>query len=633
MAVGLLSVTAPVLESTALASLPELATSWNFTGSLNAHRHHHTATLLPNGKVLVAGGRDGSSILRSAELYDPATGTWSVTGRLSTSRIFHTATLLPNSKVLIAGGYTSDAPPSFGITNSAELYDPATGTWSATGALTAHRAWHSATLLPNGKVLLAGGAGGSDNSSILDTAELYDPATGTWSATGRLRGARYAHTATPLQNGKVLVAGGSNDGDLASTLDTAELYDPATGMWSITGDLNESRVLHTATLLPSGKVLVAGGYNWPPTSLNSAELYDPAAGTWSNTGNLIAARDSHTATLLPNGKVLVAGGDDWNRGFPPTSLNSAELYDPPTGAWSNTARLNTSRYSHTATLLQNGKVLVAGGDNDLSGTLNSAELYDPAITSTVNPIDDPQFFVRQQYLDFLSREPEAGGFNAWLGVLNGCADIFTGPEVSSGCDRILVSQSFFQSPEFQLKGFYVFRFYRLAFNRLPEYSEIDSDMNFVAGATAEEVSARKAQLAASFTQRAEFAAAFGQLMNAGYVAALLGRYGLTQISTPDPLQPDGAAKVTLTAAELTNRLDAEALTRAQVFRAVADSDEVNAREFDNAFVAMQYYGYLRRKPEQAGFEAWLRVLQAGDTRTMVNGFLNSIEYRLRFGTP
>jgi len=367
----------------------------------------------------------------------------------------------------------------------------------------------------------------------------------------------------------------------------------------------------------------------PPTPFDPATYFADFGPAWSPDGSKIVfsrfvncdINDCYSARLY----VINSDGSNLTDLTPQDNLGNGP-------AWSPDGR----------------KIVFGGGDlyvinPDGSGLTNLTNTndrfeYSPSwqplsLPPAVNPIDDPQFFVRQQYLDFLSREPEAGGFNAWVSVLNGCANIFTGPEVSSGCDRIFVSQSFFQSPEFQLKGFYAFRFYRVAFNRLPEYSEIVSDISFVAGATAEEVYARKAQLAVAFTQRQEFQTAYGGLSNSSYVAALLGHYGLTQISTPDPQQPDGAAKVTLTAAELTNRLDAAALTRAQVFRAVADSDEVNAREFDNAFVAMQYYGYLRRKPEQAGFEAWLRVLQAGDTRTMVHGFVNSIEYRLRFGTP
>ncbi|HEX8456544.1 MAG TPA: SBBP repeat-containing protein [Pyrinomonadaceae bacterium] len=260
-------------------------------------------------------------------------------------------------------------------------------------------------------------------------------------------------------------------------------------------------------------------------------------------------------------------------------------------------------------------------DNDAVGAQN------PVTTSF-------PFFVQQQYLDFLSREADPGGLNAWLGVLNNCANAFTGPNVPSQCDRIYVSgEGFFRSQEFQLKGFYVFRFYKVAFNRLPEYLEVVSDMSFVAGQTAEEVYARKAQVASSFTGRAEFRTLYGGLTNAQYVDVLLGRYGLTQVVTPDPAQPDGSQKVTLTSADLTNRLNNGTLSRAQVLRAVADSDAVGAREFNNAFVGMQYYGYLRRKPDPGGFDAWLRVLQSGDVRTMVNGFVNSTEYKLRFGQP
>src|SRR6266550_2999128 len=168
------------------------------TGSLNIARESHTATLLPNGKVLVAGGRTGAGVLSSAELYDPASGTWSATGSLNTARRFHTATLLPNGKVLVAGG---------AILPSEELYDPASGAWSPTGSLITGRCRHTATLLPNGKVLVAGGQG--TGGVILSSAEVYDPASGTWSATGSLNTARWFHTATLLPNGKMLVAGGA----------------------------------------------------------------------------------------------------------------------------------------------------------------------------------------------------------------------------------------------------------------------------------------------------------------------------------------------------------------------------------------------------------------------------------------
>lgn len=260
-------------------------------------------------------------------------------------------------------------------------------------------------------------------------------------------------------------------------------------------------------------------------------------------------------------------------------------------------------------------------------------IQDDDAAGAPNPIFTTPFFVRQHYLDFLSREPEPS--EPWSAILNNCPNAFNldPNSQSAACDRITVSQSFLGSLEFRVKGFYVFRFYKLAFNRLPEYAEIVSDMSFVAGATEAEVYARKEQLSRLFTARDEFRNVYDSLSNSDFVATLLGRYQLAQITAPDPAQPDGTTKVTLTQAALITQLDNRALTRAQVFRAVADSDEVNAREFNNAFVAMQYYGYLRRKPEQAGYEAWLAVLQRGDIRTMVNGFVNSTEYRLRFGNP
>ena len=207
--------------------------------------------------------------------------------------------------------------------------------------------------------MLVAGGDYADN-----TAELYDPATETWTRTGNLNIARYGHTATLLPNGKVLVAGGFASG--IGALASAELYDPASGTWALTGSLADARALHTATLLPNGKVLIAAG-----DLLASAELYDPATGTWTRTDGLAAARYDHTATLLPNGKVLVAGGEG-HSGF----LASAELYDPASATWTATGNLINERWQHTATLLPDGNVLVAGGGESIP--IASAELYDPA---------------------------------------------------------------------------------------------------------------------------------------------------------------------------------------------------------------------------------------------------------------
>ncbi len=363
--------------------------TWAATGSLGAARDSHTATLLPNGKVLVAGGYNGSD-LASAELYDPASGTWTATGSLTTARDTHTATLLPNGKVLVAGGFSGFSFPA-----SEELYDPASGTWMATGSLATERGYHTATLLPSGKVLVAGGDDNGGNA--LASAELYDPASGTWTATGSLGTARAQHTATLLSNGKVLLTGGfDSSGDSSAS---AELYDPASGTWTGTGSLATARQLHTATLLANGKVLVAGGQNITGgafTPLANAELYDPANGTWTTTGSLATARGHHTETLLPNGKVLVVGGtfDLFNKDV----LASAELYDPASGAWGAAGRLVTARNLHTATLLPNGKVLVAGG-YDGSSYLASAELFGvPAPPALLNISTRMRVLVGEQVL-------------------------------------------------------------------------------------------------------------------------------------------------------------------------------------------------------------------------------------------
>jgi N-acetylneuraminic acid mutarotase len=336
---------------------------------------------LPDGKVLVVGGDVGGcsapGVLASAELYDPSSGTWSFTGSLNVPRVAHTATLLGNGKVLVAGGYANSRCQFFGRTNTAELYEPATGEWSFTGNLNDIRTGHTATLLSNGKVLIAGGGGfESDFGSLFGTSttELYDPATGEWNLTGNLLSGRVGHTATLLQAGKVLVAGGCMDEECFFILGSAELYDPNTETWSITGGFNtpRSKSTNSLTTLPNGNVLLTGGAE--PFWLNAAELYNPATGSWSNTGSLVRFRASETATLLPIGQVLVVGGQERGKVF-----KTAELYDPATGKWNTSARLNTARYAHSATLLSDGKVLVVGGYDGRSGSdyLRSAELYDP----------------------------------------------------------------------------------------------------------------------------------------------------------------------------------------------------------------------------------------------------------------
>ena len=340
--------------------------AWTATGSLNTVRYGHSSTLLPNGKVLVAGGAN-TVYLASAELYDPATGLWTATGDLHATRCYHTATLLQNGKVLVAGGFNGVSLAT------AELYDPATGLWTTTGSLSSARQGHTATLLPSGKVLVAGGLG----SAYLASAELYDPAPMSWATTGSLNTARDYHTATLMSDGKVLVAGGYNT--VNSYLTSTELYNPATGFWTDTGSLSTARDYHTATLMSDGKVLVAGGYDG--RYLTSAEVYDPATISWTTTSSLNTSRQQHTATLLPDGRVVAAGG------FNGRYLPSTELYDPETKAWTaSCSSLSVSRRSHTATLLSSGKVLIAGGYN--GSAIGSAALFMALLSAPVAVADD-----------------------------------------------------------------------------------------------------------------------------------------------------------------------------------------------------------------------------------------------------
>ncbi len=371
------SVDETTLTASATVTVTTSSSGFTPTGNLHEARGLHTATLLPNNKVLVAYGSNTSSYteaagyvgLSSIEVYDAGAGTFTeIYGDDGLGIYGHTATLLQNGTVLLAGGFINDVwdyGPS-NSSNGAGLYDSATGVLSGTGNMTANRGGHTATLLADGKVLIAGGADTDPTGTGLASAELYDPGTGTFTQTGSMAVGRYLHTATLLQNGKVLIVGGA----LTSTSEpdaTAEVYDPATGIFTMTGAMKTAREQHTATLLADGRVLIVGGTTsagvGDPTA--TAEVYDPSTGSFSVTGSMAEARTYHTASLLPSGKVLVAGGGDEN--------STAEVYDPATGTFSITGGMEIGRSGQTATLLPNGSVLVAGGG--MFAGLASAELY------------------------------------------------------------------------------------------------------------------------------------------------------------------------------------------------------------------------------------------------------------------
>ena len=354
--------------------------SWTLTGSMSVARARATATLLKNGEVLVAGGGG----LATAELYNPATGTWTLTGSMTTGRSGQTATLLRNGEVLVAGGDVSNA--SLGA--AAEVYNPATGTWTLTGPMvtTAGRG-ATATLLPNGTVLVAGGCcgGGPGYAPSLATAQIYNPATNSWTATASMSTGRAYATATLLGNGTVLVVGGAaGDGGIDYTpsgQSSAEIYNPATGSWQGAGTTATPHDYATASLLPSGQVLVAGGSSGALFSgMTGADLYTPSTGTWQAAAPMNIARVFAAAVVLPDGTVLVTGG--WNGITPLGIMTSTEIYQPATNTWTPGPDMNQRRELHTATLLQNGQVLVAGGDPNVA----TAELYSAGTTSTPAPV-------------------------------------------------------------------------------------------------------------------------------------------------------------------------------------------------------------------------------------------------------
>jgi len=353
---------------------------WQTTGTMTTPRQGHTATLLSTGNVLVVGGTsNGTTALASAELYNKSTGTWAAAASMTGARTLHTSTQLntgsnsaTSGMVLVAGGLNGSTSQ-----NTAQLYSPSAGIWTAAANLNAARHGQVAVLLASGNVLLAGGLNGT---TVLNTAAVYNPSsgTGTWTATGNMPQAVKAHTATLLAatsnttlKNKVIVVGGNSG---TASVGNVQLFD-GTSTWSSLTALSSTREGHAATALVNGNVLITGGKSGS-TILNTTQLFNAASGSgsWASAGTMVAARQLHTSTLLPagivaNGQVLLIGGNNSTG-----TLGSAELWNG-TSTWTATTALSAAVQGQTATLLSNNMVLVAGGANG-STTVATAGLYD-----------------------------------------------------------------------------------------------------------------------------------------------------------------------------------------------------------------------------------------------------------------
>jgi len=359
------------------APTPLTEAGWSMTGSMVEARTGHTATLLDDGRVLVAGGTDAKSrALASAELYDPARGTWTVTGTMTAVHSELRAILLRDGRVLVLDTWRGEA----------EVYDPMTGSWSPGAPLPGRRTFYSTTVLTDGRVLVAGGRDPDSNTPLAST-QLFDPGRGTWKAGRPMSEARAGHTATLLEDGRVLVAGGqgpdvarSGPGQatflLEPQLASAELFDPRTGRWHPTGSMATGRAWHAATLLADGSVLVAQGQLDAQPPDGTIEIYRPDAGAWHLGGKLTSKLGGGaTAGRLADGRILVA--------YPLGA--QLEIYDPATETSRAVVNAHSTTSGSTSTVLADGRILLAGGvlvsspDRwGLESTVYaSAHLYDP----------------------------------------------------------------------------------------------------------------------------------------------------------------------------------------------------------------------------------------------------------------
>ncbi|HEX2029268.1 MAG TPA: kelch repeat-containing protein [Nitriliruptorales bacterium] len=387
--VGLVVIAAALLTSGVLGredapvDVGPVVGTWEQAPALQRIRGSTSAIALPDGKVAAVGGGLGSVPLAATELLDPDAQAWTPTGDLTEARRGHRAVALEDGRLLVAGGFDGSD-----LLASAEVYDPAAGTWSPTGPMAEPRLGHTMTVLADGAVLVTGGTGetgaagqGSQSIQPSASAELYEPDTGIWESVGEMLVPRFEHTATPLPDGRVLIAGGQGrQRDEVAPVADVELYDPNTRTFSRTAPMLNARTDHAAAALDDGRVLVVGG-DAGDAAIATAELFEPARGSWSEVAPMRQPRRGHSVTLLEDGTVLAAAGEFFVRGSR-TSLASAERYDPAEDVWANAGEMGCPRSEHGAARLADGTVLLAAGDAAFPGNppiaQSCVDVYSPA---------------------------------------------------------------------------------------------------------------------------------------------------------------------------------------------------------------------------------------------------------------
>ena len=364
--------------------------------SISVSRTDHTATTLHDGRILIVGGFRNLShlgMITEAEIYDPSSDTWTLISSMLIGHLGHSATLLNDGNVLVIG-------PEWGggghLRRIVDLYNTSSGKWSSAGE-TIQQTFHTASLLNDGGVLIAGGWLEFWNASRASV--IYEPSSQKWFSSAKMNQPRAVHTATLLNNGKILVTGGAG-GMTKPALSSAELFDYQEETWKIAASMENERSLSTATLLKSGKVLIVGGHDSEGIPIPSAEIYDPENDNWSTVSDMNESRVFHTATLLNDGRVLIMGGspqplakDRWLNVFDARlgilrkgeTLASVEIFDPVSETWTNLEDMEMARQSHTATLLDDGKILVVAGTT-AEGELSSFfELYSVTDNDKIDP--------------------------------------------------------------------------------------------------------------------------------------------------------------------------------------------------------------------------------------------------------